>query len=278
MPSSSLAARDAPWNARAVVSHPPPAAAGAMIESWRVGYGLDASSPPDAPPGATIATTAATANTAPITAREPSPAHRSQVPTNGPRNYPCPPCPGLSSSLPPALPCCSPRAVDRTSPRPPSDRHTRGGHRHRDRGARRQPAARPRRTPASRRASKLAKPDETLDAARTYVATVKTNCGTFEITLDAERAPKTGGSFKFLADQGFYDGLLIHRIVPGFVFQGGDPWAPATGGPGYPSSRRRRRTSSTTSTSSRWRRPRRTTRGRVRARSSSSSPARTASS
>jgi cyclophilin family peptidyl-prolyl cis-trans isomerase len=79
----------------------------------------------------------------------------------------------------------------------------------------------------------LAKPKETLDAGHTYVATVKTNCGTFEITLDPERAPKTGGSFKFLADQGFYDGLMIHRIVPGFVFQGGDPEGSGQGGPGY---------------------------------------------
>jgi peptidyl-prolyl cis-trans isomerase B (cyclophilin B) len=74
---------------------------------------------------------------------------------------------------------------------------------------------------------------ERLDPAKTYVATVDTNCGAFEITLDAERAPKTGGSFKYLADQGFYDGLLIHRIVPGFVFQGGDPKGDGTGGPGY---------------------------------------------
>jgi len=48
-----------------------------------------------------------------------------------------------------------------------------------------------------------------------------------------KRAPKTGGSFKYLADQGFYDGLLIHRIVPGFVFQGGDPEGTGQGGPGY---------------------------------------------
>ena len=65
------------------------------------------------------------------------------------------------------------------------------------------------------------------------MATVKTNCGTFEITLDAKRAPKTGDSFKYLADLGFYDGLLIHRIVPGFVFQGGDPEGTGQGGPGY---------------------------------------------
>jgi cyclophilin family peptidyl-prolyl cis-trans isomerase len=91
----------------------------------------------------------------------------------------------------------------------------------------------PAQDPGKQTRAKLEKPDTELDPARTYVATVKTNCGTFEITLDAERAPRTGGSFKFLADQGFYDGLLIHRIVPGFVFQGGDPTATGKGGPGY---------------------------------------------
>jgi cyclophilin family peptidyl-prolyl cis-trans isomerase len=81
--------------------------------------------------------------------------------------------------------------------------------------------------------AKLAKPTEQLDPAKTYVATVKTNCGTFEITLDAKRAPKTGGSFKYLADKGFYDGLGFHRIVGGFVIQGGDPRGDGSGGPGY---------------------------------------------
>jgi cyclophilin family peptidyl-prolyl cis-trans isomerase len=76
-------------------------------------------------------------------------------------------------------------------------------------------------------------PGAELDPSKTYVATVDTNCGAFEITLDAERAPKTGGSFKFLADQGFYDGTLIHRVVPKFVLQGGDPEGTGTGGPGY---------------------------------------------
>jgi peptidyl-prolyl cis-trans isomerase B (cyclophilin B) len=79
----------------------------------------------------------------------------------------------------------------------------------------------------------LRKPKERLDPSKTYVATVKTNCGAFEITLDARRAPRTGGSFKYLADKGFYDGLSFHRIVPGFVIQGGDPKGNGTGGPGY---------------------------------------------
>jgi peptidyl-prolyl cis-trans isomerase B (cyclophilin B) len=79
----------------------------------------------------------------------------------------------------------------------------------------------------------LRKPKERLDPGKTYVATVRTNCGDFEITLDAKRAPKTGGSFKYLVDEGFYDGLGFHRIVPGFVIQGGDPAGNGSGGPGY---------------------------------------------
>ncbi len=72
-----------------------------------------------------------------------------------------------------------------------------------------------------------------LDSAKTYVATVSTSMGDFEITLDAKRAPKTGGSFKSLADKGFYDKLTFHRVVPGFVIQGGDPNGDGSGGPDY---------------------------------------------
>jgi peptidyl-prolyl cis-trans isomerase B (cyclophilin B) len=80
---------------------------------------------------------------------------------------------------------------------------------------------------------RLPKPTERLNASKTYVATVTTNCGEFQITLDAQRAPRTGGSFKYMADKGFYDGTTFHRIVPGFVIQGGDPLGTGTGGPGY---------------------------------------------
>jgi peptidyl-prolyl cis-trans isomerase B (cyclophilin B) len=80
---------------------------------------------------------------------------------------------------------------------------------------------------------KLPKPKAALDPAKTYVATVSTNCGGFEITLDSQQSPKTGGSFKALADKGFYDGTTFHRIVAGFVIQGGDPKGDGTGGPGY---------------------------------------------
>ncbi len=79
----------------------------------------------------------------------------------------------------------------------------------------------------------LPKPKQRLSPGKTYVATVATNCGDFEITLDPEQAPRTGGSFKALADEGFYDDLTFHRVVAGFVIQGGDPKGNGTGGPGY---------------------------------------------
>jgi cyclophilin family peptidyl-prolyl cis-trans isomerase len=79
----------------------------------------------------------------------------------------------------------------------------------------------------------LAKPKGRLDRSKTTVAKVTTNCGEFEITLDAKDAPKTGASFAHLAREGFYDGLIFHRIVPGFVIQGGDPTGTGEGGSGY---------------------------------------------
>jgi peptidyl-prolyl cis-trans isomerase B (cyclophilin B) len=77
----------------------------------------------------------------------------------------------------------------------------------------------------------LAQPTETLRGPAT--ATVDTSCGSFEIALDTARAPKTTSSFAYLARQGVYDDTLFHRIVPGFVIQGGDPTGSGTGGPGY---------------------------------------------
>jgi len=76
-------------------------------------------------------------------------------------------------------------------------------------------------------------PKQVLKPGETATAIVKTNCGTFEIALDTTRAPKTANSFAFLAEEGFYDDLTFHRIVPGFVIQGGDPEGTGTGGPGY---------------------------------------------
>lgn len=76
-------------------------------------------------------------------------------------------------------------------------------------------------------------PKQVLKRGEAATAVVKTSCGTFEIALDTERAPKTANSFAFLAEEGFYDDLTFHRVVPGFVIQGGDPEGTGTGGPGY---------------------------------------------
>jgi cyclophilin family peptidyl-prolyl cis-trans isomerase len=83
------------------------------------------------------------------------------------------------------------------------------------------------------KSGKAAKPTGTLDASKTYTAVVKTSCGEFSIELDVKRAPKTTGSFVSLARAGFLDDTTFHRIVPGFVIQGGDPAGNGTGGPGY---------------------------------------------
>jgi peptidyl-prolyl cis-trans isomerase B (cyclophilin B) len=64
-------------------------------------------------------------------------------------------------------------------------------------------------------------------------AVVETSCGTFEIALDTERAPKTTSSFAGLAEQGYYDDTAFARVVLDFVIQGGDPTGTQTGGPGY---------------------------------------------
>ncbi|MGZ4277147.1 MAG: peptidylprolyl isomerase [Solirubrobacteraceae bacterium] len=63
--------------------------------------------------------------------------------------------------------------------------------------------------------------------------TLQTNCGAIVIALATTRAPKTDAAFAGLVRQGFYDGLTFHRIVPGFVVQGGDPLGNGQGGPGY---------------------------------------------
>jgi cyclophilin family peptidyl-prolyl cis-trans isomerase len=65
------------------------------------------------------------------------------------------------------------------------------------------------------------------------IAHFETSLGNFEIELFEERAPKTAGNFIELADRGFYDGLVFHRVIDGFMIQGGCPQGSGTGGPGY---------------------------------------------
>ena len=67
-------------------------------------------------------------------------------------------------------------------------------------------------------------PKQTVTAGEKLTAIVKTSCGSFEIALDTERAPKTVNSFVFLSEKGFYDGLAFDRVVrPGSLLLGGDP-------------------------------------------------------
>ena len=72
-----------------------------------------------------------------------------------------------------------------------------------------------------------------IDAAKTYDAVVETTRGTVVIRLEPKHAPKTVNNFVFLARQGFYDGVVFHRVIAGFVVQGGDPTGTGRGGPGY---------------------------------------------
>ena len=65
------------------------------------------------------------------------------------------------------------------------------------------------------------------------IAKVQTNHGTFSIELYEERAPRTTKNFIDLADKGFYDGVVFHRVIAGFMIQGGDPTGSGRGGPGY---------------------------------------------
>ena len=76
-------------------------------------------------------------------------------------------------------------------------------------------------------------PPLTIDPNAEYTATLTTNVGTIVIELLAESAPKTVNNFVFLADDGFYDGLIFHRVIEDFMIQGGDPTGTGSAGPGY---------------------------------------------
>ncbi len=72
-----------------------------------------------------------------------------------------------------------------------------------------------------------------LDPSKTYALVFDTSCGSFTVTLDQELAPKTSASLVALAKDGYFDDTIFHRVVPGFVIQGGDPTQSGAGGPGY---------------------------------------------
>jgi len=77
------------------------------------------------------------------------------------------------------------------------------------------------------------KPTEKLDPSKRYDVTFDTNCGSFTVRLAVRTSPNTTASFANLVRKKFFDGTIFHRIVPGFVIQGGDPTQRGDGGPGY---------------------------------------------
>ena len=78
-----------------------------------------------------------------------------------------------------------------------------------------------------------APPEMAIDTTKKYQAVMTTNKGAITFELFASETPNTVNSFVFLSREGFYDGVIFHRIISGFMLQGGDPTGTGTGGPGY---------------------------------------------
>ena len=78
-----------------------------------------------------------------------------------------------------------------------------------------------------------APPEMALESGKQYHAVIHTAQGDITVRLLPEVAPESVNSFVFLAREGFYDGCTFHRVIPGFVAQGGDPTGTGSGGPGY---------------------------------------------
>lgn len=79
----------------------------------------------------------------------------------------------------------------------------------------------------------LAKPEMEIDIKKTYTAVLNTSVGAITIELNTKAAPKTVNNFVYLSKNNFYDGTIFHRVIKGFMIQGGDPKGDGTGGPGY---------------------------------------------
>ncbi|MDJ0496363.1 MAG: peptidylprolyl isomerase [Acidimicrobiia bacterium] len=78
-----------------------------------------------------------------------------------------------------------------------------------------------------------APPEMSIDLDKSYSATLHTNHGDISIAFDATNSPLTVNNFVFLARDGFYNGVIFHRVIKGFMIQGGDPTGTGMGGPGY---------------------------------------------
>ncbi|MBM2825142.1 MAG: ppiA [Dehalococcoidales bacterium] len=102
-------------------------------------------------------------------------------------------------------------------------------------GAAPEPATPPTPSPAPAPKPKTysAPPPMVIDTAKQYTATIETEKGTLVLELFAKDVPKTVNNFVFLAREGFYNGVTFHRVIAGFMAQGGDPTGTGSGGPGY---------------------------------------------
>jgi cyclophilin family peptidyl-prolyl cis-trans isomerase len=87
--------------------------------------------------------------------------------------------------------------------------------------------------PASRTPETAKPPRRELDQSKAYSLSFQTTCGTFVVGLDTRLAPNTAASLVKLTRAGYFEDTIFHRIVPGFVIQGGDPTQSGAGGPGY---------------------------------------------
>lgn len=76
-------------------------------------------------------------------------------------------------------------------------------------------------------------PDMSIDVKKTYKISMETTRGTIELEMYPQFAPKTVNNFVFLTNEGYYDGVVFHRVIANFVIQGGDPTGTGMGGPGY---------------------------------------------
>ena len=78
-----------------------------------------------------------------------------------------------------------------------------------------------------------APPEMQIDESKTYAVSIETNRGRIDLELYPEHAPQTVNNFVFLAGQGFYNGVIFHRVIANFMIQSGDPTGTGRGGPGY---------------------------------------------
>lgn len=95
------------------------------------------------------------------------------------------------------------------------------------------PSAPPETAPAPKPKTYSAPPSMIIDTSKDYTATIETERGNIILELFASDVPITVNNFVFLAREGFYNGTTFHRVIPGFMAQGGDPTGTGTGSPGY---------------------------------------------